>query len=248
MAYSSRPAFIVLLFSAVALPACGGTAEREGAQTPQVTAETVAHMHQHFDRVRHVEEAVIRGDLEGAQEPARWLAEHQELAGAAASSGPYISEMRTAAQQVASAGDIGTAARGAAQLAAACGNCHAASKVAANLPDAMVPASADDRAGHMREHQAAVDLLYRGLAAPSDEQWKKGAEMLRHAPLAAEDLGDIQKEAQASEARVHELAGRALTAAHQDSRVTVYAELVGTCASCHGLHGKVWGPGVPRAE
>lgn len=243
-----RLVLIVLAVFPMAMAGCGGPAEQNGTDAPAATrdTDTVAHMHEHFERLRDVQEAVIRGDLEGAREPANRLANHEELA--ALPTGEFVTELRTTARQIAAADSVEVAAQGAAQLVATCGSCHTASNLSVSMPEAVIPAPTDDRAGHMRQHQAAVDLLYRGLAAPSDENWTKGAEMLRHAPLAADDLADVAKEAHAAAARVHELAGRALAAAHQDARVAVYGELIGTCASCHGLHGKVWGPGVPRTE
>jgi mono/diheme cytochrome c family protein len=52
----------------------------------------------------------------------------------------------------------------------------------------------------------------------------------------------------ASEARVHELADRAAKASDRGARVAIYGEVIGSCASCHGLHGKVWGPGLPKTQ
>jgi cytochrome c553 len=61
-------------------------------------------------------------------------------------------------------------------------------------------------------------------------------------------MKDIAQEAAAAEARVHELADRAIKAPDQSSRVAVYGSIIGTCASCHGLHGRIWGPGLPKAD
>ena len=46
----------------------------------------------------------------------------------------------------------------------------------------------------------------------------------------------------ASETRVHQLAERAERATSVDDRVEVYAQLLVTCASCHGIHHEIWGP------
>jgi cytochrome c553 len=247
MMHRSRFALILLLPVTLVVSSCGRA--DDGAQVPAGhDAATVQDMHRHVEHVRLVEEAVIRGDIEGAQEPARWIAEHKESPGLQSNTGRFLNDMRTAARRVADATDVETASQGAASLVASCGSCHAASNVTASLPEVTIPAAATDRAGHMREHQAAVELMYRGLAAPSEENWRKGAEMLRGSPLAHGDMGDIAKEVQAAEGRVHEIAERAVKAGDRDTRVQVYGELVSTCASCHGMHGKVWGPGVPRTE
>ena len=78
--------------------------------------------------------------------------------------------------------------------------------------------------------------------------WKKGAEALKVAPLAEKDLAKVTKEIQKFEARVHELAGRAVDAPDSGAKVAIYGEIIGGCATCHGLHGKVWGPGLPKTD
>jgi hypothetical protein len=48
-------------------------------------------------------------------------------------------------------------------------------------------------------------------------------------------------DALAAEARVHELAEQAIKAPDQRTRVTIYGSVIGSCASCHRLHGRVLG-------
>jgi cytochrome c553 len=99
----------------------------------------------------------------------------------------------------------------------------------------------------MAEHQFAVDLMYRGLVGPSDADWTKGAEALKAAPLGGKALPEA-KDAMAAEAKVHALADRAIKAVDRPAKAAVYGEVIGGCASCHGLHGRVWGPGAPATE
>ena len=56
------------------------------------------------------------------------------------------------------------------------------------------------------------------------------------------------KDALASEKKVHAAADAAAKATDRAAKVTAYGDIVGSCATCHGLHGRVWGPGVPKAE
>ena len=100
----------------------------------------------------------------------------------------------------------------------------------------------------MLEHQYAVDLMYRGMVGPSDTLWKQGAEALKGSPLTDKDLAKASKEIAAFEARVRELAGRAAQAADAGSRIAIYGELVGGCASCHGAHGMALGSGLPKSN
>lgn len=239
----SRP--FILLISLVFLlfvTGCGKTPEPPAEPTVPVTK---AHMADHFAKVREVEEAIIRGDLDAAKTPAQWIADHQDASEVPAAEKP-IKDMRAAARSVASATDISNAAIASAGMLGACGRCHAASKIEPKLPPATEPAAKGDRAKHMMEHQLAIDRMYHGLIAPVSGEWQKGAEALKAAPLRDKAMKDIEKEAIAAEARTHELAERAINAADQSSRITIYGEIVGSCASCHGLHGRIWGPGLPK--
>jgi cytochrome c553 len=204
-------------------------------------------MNDHFTRVRAVEEAVIRGDLEGAKEPAQWIAEHQETSGLPPAAAPQLTAMKDAARAVASAADLPAAAKASAAMVGSCGDCHAASNVKAAVPLAMVGEAKPGAPSHMAEHQYAVDLLYRGLVSPSDDDWSRGAVALKRASLGARDLPEA-KAALAAEKKVHALADEAARAADRGTKVAVYSEIVGSCASCHSLHGRVWGPGVPKTD
>jgi cytochrome c553 len=229
---------------------CGGSTPPAEEQPPAASAEPVAeHMAEHFARVREVEQAVMRGDLEAAQTPARWIVEHQALTNLPEGSGQYLAEIRNAASGVASTDNIGNAAVATAAMVAACGSCHAASGATPPMPDVTAAPGAEGITGHMRQHLQAAELMFEGLIAPSEELWRKGAEMLKASPLEGadlpEELSDVVK---TSEARAHEMAERAMSAADTGAKVAIYGDLIGGCASCHGLHGKVWGPGVPRIE
>jgi mono/diheme cytochrome c family protein len=41
---------------------------------------------------------------------------------------------------------------------------------------------------------------------------------------------------------------KAKAAADIGTKVAFYGEYIGGCAGCHGLHGKVWGPGLPKTQ
>jgi mono/diheme cytochrome c family protein len=201
-------------------------------------------MADHFSHIRVVQEAIIRGDLELAKPPARWFAEHPE-AGVPANTAGQVAALRAAANDVVNAADLSAAAGGAALMLAVCGDCHAAARVKPTMPpEGVIPAVKGPKA-HMVEHQHAVNLLYRGLAAPSDADWKEGAQALEASPLGAKQI-PAAEEVIAAETQVHELAARALEARNPSAKAAVYGQVIGACASCHGLHGRVWGPGAPK--
>ena len=251
MRHHCRLALFIAVLLVPLTAGCSSPAD-EPEQAPAAPAaeppDVKTDMHDHFMRIQEIEEAIVRGDLEAAKEPARWLAEHQAAKGLPAATQPQVAALRTAARGVADAEDIAAAAKGSATLVASCGDCHKAANVSPELPAPTTAFRAAERANHMAQHQRAVELLYRGLARPSDDAWQQGAAALRESPLAAKDMPEVSKEVVSAEAAVHALADRAKRANDRDTRVHVYGELIGNCASCHGLHGRIWGPGIGKAD
>lgn len=213
----------------------------------QSNPHTSAHMREHFAKVIEAHDAVVRGDLESVKVPAEWLAAHDPSPELDKASASHVSVMRQAARRVAAATELPAAAQGTAAMLAACGDCHRAAGV---VPPMAVP---DDphvggTVGHMLEHKHAIDLMMQGLIVPSAALWQQGAAALRHAPLKARDLPrdpKLTRQILASEDEVHLLADRAASATEQPARVAAYAQVISACGRCHGLHGRIWGPGVP---
>lgn len=231
------------------LAACSGKPPEPAVQQPPpaTPAEVQQHMDDHFGKVREIQEAVIRGDLEAAKTPALWIADHQETTGLPAGADVRVKEMKAAAKSVATADNITNAGIATASIVAACGGCHANAKVTPKLPPYEEGTAKGKLPGHMIEHEHAIDLMYRGLVSPASGDWMRGAEALKSAPLGAKAFPDVSKEAVSAEERVHELAARALDAPGLSTRVTIYGSLIGGCASCHALHGRVFGPG-PKTD
>jgi len=255
MSRRSRPpiiAFLPLLL--IVTLACGGSqppAEKPAAATapaPKPITELTKEMHDQLGKVTIVQQAVIRGDLETAVAPAKWMADHQEVGGFPAATASYVADMKRFAANVAEAKDIKGAATATTMMVSYCGGCHTAAQVKPAFPLLPKPTWTKGRAAHMLEHQWAVDLMYQGLAAPSDDLWTKGVEALKTAPMAASELPkdtNLTAEIVASEKKVHEQATRAQKTTDAGSRVALYSEVISQCATCHSLHGRVWGPGLP---
>ena len=245
-----RRSFLFLApVAALLLASCGKAPEPAAQQPPPASAEEVRkHMDDHFGKVREVEEAVIRGDLEAAKAPALWIADHQETTGLPPGTESRVVEMKAAARSVASADNIGTAGIAAASLVGACGGCHATAKVYPAIAQGAEATAKAKRPDHMLEHQHAIDLMYHGLISPASGDWIRGAEALKVAPLGGKLFPEVSAEAVTEEARVHELAARAVEAPGMSSRVAIYGSLLGSCATCHALHGRVWGPGLTKTE
>ena len=249
-----------LILALVALPlvialGCGGQqppAEQAKPAEPAAPALDVAkHMHEHLARVTTMQEAVIRGDMEAAVEPARWIADHQPTAGLPIGQEAVLADMKKQAAVVAEATDARHAATATAMVISYCGTCHAAAKITAAIPEAPRPVAEPAVAAHMMEHQWATDLLYQGLVMPSEERWQKGLAAMQGTPLTEKDLpkdAKLTKDIVALEKRVHEMADKAKTATDLGTKVAFYGEHIGGCAGCHELHGKVWGPGLPKTQ
>lgn len=231
-----------LLLGAAALTASASAAR----QTKPSHSQTAGHMREHFTKVREVEAAVIRGDLEAVHEPAQWLASHESSLELDKASASQVSTMRQAAKRAAEARDIPSAAAATAAMLAACGDCHRAAGVVPK-PELPSPPAVGGTVGHMLEHQRAIDQMADGLIVPSAASWKRGAEALKAAPLRSSQFPrdpKLTREIVAAEDRVHVLAEQAAAAAEEPTRVNAYAQIISACAQCHGLHGRIWGPGI----
>jgi mono/diheme cytochrome c family protein len=242
---------------AVLAAACGGSAPADKpaetaapvAAAPPPPPNVSAHMDEHFAKAAEAHNALLRGDLEAAKEPATWIAEHQEVAGLPASAAPAIDQMKKGARQMAEAADVAAAAQGAAAIAVACGQCHAATGAMPKFRQVAPVAGKSEAGAHMVEHQQALDLLYQGLIGPSARAWADGANALKGTPLGAAKLPKdplLTKDRIAAEAVVHALADQAAAATDVPTKTDVYGKLAANCASCHALHGRVWGPGLPK--
>jgi len=216
------------------------------AQARRSNPVTAEHMREHFSRAYEVESAVIRGDLEAVKAPAEWLASHDASKELDKASASQVSTFREAAQRAADAKSIPAAAAATASMLAACGDCHRAAGV---VP---APAIAPEKriggtVGHMLQHERAVELMADALIIPSPALWAKGASALREAPLRSNQLPKdpkLTREISAAEDRVHVLADQAANAQEEQARITMYSQIIATCAQCHGLHGRIWGPGL----
>lgn len=245
----------ILLASLPVIVACGGSSQPPvdsapaAEPAPPTASEASRHMHEHLTRVIEIQHAVIRGDLEAATAPAAWLADHQPPAGLPATVVEELENLKKTSAMLVDASNIKDAGSATAQLVAACGTCHTKTNVTVKLDDIPRPPAGAGVPAHMLEHQWAMDLMRQGLIGPSEMKWRQGAEALKVAPMAAEELPKDEKltdEIKAFENKIHQWADTAVNTGDVGSRVAIYGEVTAGCASCHGLHGKTWGPGLPK--
>ncbi|MGI9262736.1 MAG: hypothetical protein ACR2QR_11905 [Woeseiaceae bacterium] len=84
------------------------------------------HMHEHAEKLDELNYALADGDLEAAQTPAQWLAEHDTEMDVQSDWLPHLYRMRTEAEAVQAAPDLATARAAAEQISAQCQECHVA--------------------------------------------------------------------------------------------------------------------------
>ena len=214
------------------------------APPANASPERLAQMRHHFAQVFLVHEALIRGDLAATKQPATQLAQLPAPSGMPATAAPFVIAIQRAARRAADATTLAAAATATSSMLTQCGECHRALGAVVAVT---TPAGHDvgGIVGHMLEHQRAADDMLQGLFVPSASQWRQGAERLLVAGLQPDKLppdpkltADLRK----AEARIHDLAKQAGADADVNARAARYAQLLVTCAECHGIHSRIWGP------
>ncbi|NNM21241.1 MAG: hypothetical protein HKO55_08230 [Gammaproteobacteria bacterium] len=227
----------ILLCTAMCAVPAGVSAEPADKSLP----ESAARMHDYLAAVSQIKDAIIRGDLPGTHEPARWLAEHAAPEETPAGWHSHVEGVRVAARSMLTAKDFRAAAMLVTEMADTCGACHEGNRVTNNF--AVPPAPGDELAAvaHMQRHGWAADRMWEGLIGPSDVAWQQGTELLLETPLAAHEMGTDDNGAfriRRWAMRVHELAADGRLAEDPGQRADIYAELLTICAACHRRLGR----------
>ena len=208
------------------------------------TPELLSQMQHHFSQLGLIHEALIRGDLPGAREPARQLAASELPQNVTVSMAPFLAAMRLGAKRAAEAQELTAVAAATTSMLITCGDCH---RTAGTMPVPLTPKRppVGGLVGHMLEHQRGVDEMLEGLFIPSESQWLRGATRFAAASLQPQSLprdAKLTPEVRKAEEGAHQLALRAAAAETWKERGEIYVQMLATCASCHRLHGVVWGP------
>ncbi len=224
---------MAVAMSAALLPACGTTGSREGAPaTPESD-----HMSRHADEAGALKSALVEGNLRAARPPAAWLNAHTAMDGLGAGTGVFVAEMRESAGAIVNATSLESAAVDLGRMGTSCGACHLATETEIVLEwDDYAPTSMDIST-HMARHSWAVDRLWEGLTGPSDEAWKRGAEILAGDPLDREHTtaeAGRRYRAEAWDQLVHSLAAEAEDVAPAE-KGEFFGQVVSACNSCHAL-------------
>lgn len=216
-------------------------------------AELAKHMREHQAYAKTLQLAVVRGDLDAAHKPAKWLAEHDVKAELPEILRPQLDAMQKLAANIMEDEDSVSAAQHLGAMATTCGGCHTVAGITPDFAELPDPASAKTPKAHMQRHFWAANELWQGLIGPDEMAWTRGARRLDESPLGHDELleeavdipegiseEDHEKIANLRK-KVHAQSKKAMNTTSLDQRGQIYGELIGTCAPCHAIMGK--GPG-----
>jgi cytochrome c553 len=222
----------------------------EAASAPQAIRSDpmrVRLMNAHYHQVVAMQDALIKGELSAIAPAAKALAQQDGPTGLPDAATSYVAAMKQTAARAAATATLSDASTETASMLVTCGECHRAVGTRPALPVPPAPV-VGGVVGHMLEHQRAIDQMLQGLIVPSDTLWREGANGLKTAPLHRSDLprdSKLTRGLMAAEKRVHQLAADAASMSEPATRAKSYAQILTTCAECHGLHRKIWGPSRP---
>lgn len=206
-------------------------------EPPPITTDSIeSFMLEHFLISTWARDAIVDGDLEAIREPLFALSAYSYDTVAPGGWMKGIAQMQAAARLTAQAETIAAAASGIAAMGRTCGQCHreqGGPEVQHYRVEKAAPKS-DSLDTRMLRHAWAVERLWEGLTAPSDDAWMAGAAVLVRAPAAAPEAQPaLSKEVSDTLERVRELGSRAARADSAEAREQVYGALLVTCAQCH---------------
>ena len=189
-------------------------------------------MQGHFAEAQALEHALLVGELATTTESAQWFLERHRDDSYPPEWKPQIDAMMTWATRTASAHTVDDAAVSIANLSAACGACHQ-DKGAKLVFESVHEPPLDEQ---MERYRFAVDRMWEGLVAASDESWSRGAsayaDVVTCEPLgAAEEKEPFHREACNS---LLAASANASAAKSRADRTAAFAEVARACASCHG--------------
>ena len=244
----------------VALVACGhgeavepmpqaspNASESQAEEQPQAPNE--AHdVPADFDKATHMQamqamamrirDGVVVGDLPAAKNAAeqfRASLAKEKFEGGFRS---YVGRLDVALEDVTIAGNLEQAGRALAAAALACGNCHVYAHGGPRGADvhADLPTQGDETMDErMQRHDVAIEQLWLGLTAPSDEMWLTGGRTLASAPLSP-PVHDDKAGMELMSQEVETLRGAAHDIRLADTtikRADLFGRLLGRCGICH---------------
>lgn len=203
----------------------------------------------HLGEARRARDAVVGGDLAGAQEALATLRGRLPLGSLAPQQARLEVGFIQAVEAARATTDLPALGESLGQVAQACGACHLAAGLAIPLdaelaaPSATEPGGGAATAGatvaaHMDGHMWATEQMWAALVVGDDIAFQEGAEALARSSLVPSGMpadAPVPPLAAELEVRVHDLA--ALAVRSPEARGRHLGQMLGTCAQCHQLLG-----------
>lgn len=206
-------------------------------EPPPVFVDSIkTFMLEHFIIATWVRDSVIDGSIEDIAAPLNALADYGYESVAPGGWMKGVAQLQAAARLTADAKTLEAAARGVAAMGRVCGECHQTQggPVVRQVKQDTRVSKSDSFEGRMFRHAWAVERLWEGLTAPSDNSWAAGAAALVNAPSSAPKVKPPLPAAVVQTLDVvRGLGTKAARAESLEAREKVYGELLVTCAECH---------------
>jgi hypothetical protein len=211
---------------------CGGTSAQP--EEPSGLTRISSLMHNRLLGLEGLQAAVVQGDLERAKREAADLST-MHVDEPPASWTPHLDSLRSSLTEVSRAINLQAAATATARAAQACGSCHAEHRVEDAMPSPGPAPSTKphDLSEQMWQHSWSANRLWAGVAGPSEDSWRSGAEQLSRAELLPSSDVQMDEWMQNQAQRMQELKAEVKQAATGEARTVALGRFLATCASCH---------------
>ncbi len=196
---------------------------------------TKLRMEGHFEDAHTLKEALLVGEVDTVRETAGWFLERYSSGKYPPGWASHMSKLMGWADAAYRAEDTESAAIAVSHLSLRCGACHKEMGVGGLFAE---PEDFDPSQPQMAQYRFAVDRMWEGLVAPSQEHWLRGVDVYASAltcpqmdPSAAVDPVAPHHEFACNSMLT--LASSARSARSPQARARAFAGVVGSCAGCH---------------
>lgn len=188
-------------------------------------------MERHFEEADAMRTAAVRGEVDTVREVAASFAARVSESTYPQPWEPSVERLEAVLVRASALDDASRGALLVAEVGASCGSCHA---------DNDVPVAVEWPTEPSPEHRMdtfayATELLWLGLIVPSESAWERGANAY-HAALSCEDFESVSLGPHhVSLCSSVKATGASVVAANDPlERQRAFADVVSTCAGCHG--------------
>lgn len=188
-------------------------------------------MARHYLLTTNIRAAVLRGDVDAAQELGEQLS-HLDPGALPDSWQPALEALAQNGRDLAVASNLEDSAKAMGQLAIACADCHEATGGGPTLSGDAAPPPAWTEDSHMPLHLWGSEWIWLGILANDDTAVRRGAEVLAGGPLLVPSPTH-DPALKADEVEVHRIAREMALAPDLGTRRQLYGDLIARCGSCH---------------